>query len=46
MPDRPVTIQELLKCLMLLQQDDWLTFEKDDEGRLKTANVACIMLIT
>ena len=32
MPDRPVTIQELLKCLMLLQ-DDWVTFEKDDEGR-------------
>jgi hypothetical protein len=44
MPDRPVTIQELLKCLDLLE-DDWVTFEKDDEGRLKAANLAC-MLIT
>jgi hypothetical protein len=44
MPDRPVTIQELLKCLDLLE-DDWATFEKDGEGRLKTVNLAC-MLIT
>jgi hypothetical protein len=34
-PDRPVTIQELSRCLELLE-DDWATFKKDDEGRLKT----------
>jgi hypothetical protein len=44
MPDRPVTIQELLKCLELLE-DDWALFEKDDKGRLKTENLTC-MLIT
>jgi hypothetical protein len=44
MPDRPVTIQELSRCLELLE-DDWDMFEKDDEGRLKLANLAC-MLIT
>jgi hypothetical protein len=44
MLDRPVTIQELLKCFALLE-DNWVTFEKDDEGRLKAGNVAC-MLVT
>jgi hypothetical protein len=44
MPDRPVTIQELLKCLMLLEED-WEVFEKDPEGRLRAAATAT-MLIT
>ena len=43
MPDRPVTIQELLKCLYLLQED-WVLFERDDEGRRKTASTACMLI--
>jgi hypothetical protein len=44
MPDRPVTMQELWKCLMLLEED-WEVFEKDPEGQLRAAAMAT-MLIT
>jgi hypothetical protein len=44
MPDWPETIQELHACLKLLE-DDWVTFEKDDEGRTK-ASVTATMLIS
>jgi hypothetical protein len=35
-PDRPLTMPEALEVQRLLEQD-WKTFERDPEGRLKTA---------
>jgi hypothetical protein len=36
MPDRALTIDELLHCLVLLEED-WLAFANDPAGRLRTA---------
>jgi hypothetical protein len=44
MPDRPLTIRELHCCLKLLKED-WEIFEKDREGRAKTA-ITSVMLLT
>ena len=35
-PDKPLTMPEALEVQKLLEQD-WKTFERDPEGRLKTA---------
>jgi hypothetical protein len=36
MPDRSLTVDELLHCLVLLEED-WAAFENDTAGRLQTA---------
>jgi hypothetical protein len=36
MPDRAMTIDELLHCLVILDED-WDTYAKDLEGQLQTA---------
>jgi hypothetical protein len=49
MPDRPVTIQELMRSLELLDED-WRLFEKDPEGQLREgqwrAAATAIMMIS
>jgi hypothetical protein len=42
-PDRALTMRELLCCQTLLE-DDWAIFKGDKEGRLKTALTAMMMI--
>jgi hypothetical protein len=42
-PDRALTMRELLCCQTLLE-DDWATFEGDKEGRLKLALTTVMMI--
>jgi hypothetical protein len=44
MPDIPLTIREVHCCLKLLKED-WEAFEKDKEGRAKTA-ITAVMLVS
>jgi hypothetical protein len=43
MPDRPVTIQELTRCLELLDEE-WQLFSKDAEGQLRAAMNATVLI--
>ena len=42
MPDRSLTIDELLHCLLLLEED-WVTFANDPAGRLRTGLTGFIL---
>eukprot|EP00978_Attheya_sp_CCMP212_P018429 scaffold50453_cov30-Attheya_sp.AAC.2 len=44
MPDRAITIDQLLKALELLEED-WHEFEGDFEGQLKTALLATMLCV-
>eukprot|EP00978_Attheya_sp_CCMP212_P027153 scaffold90608_cov31-Attheya_sp.AAC.1 len=44
MPDRAITIDELLKALELLEED-WQEFEGDFEGQLRTALLATMLCV-